>query len=136
MQSEKVFLSLRTNRWGFTRAYGMQMIGPQGVVWLRQIGQRHRLRLIIAISTHRARLLLRGSRMGHGRTSNLMHIVEEDWDGFRRISWFITIALIQSDSLKVHHQSADDKSISRRFKYDWWRLLLVLCLVCNHVHVI
>jgi hypothetical protein len=36
----------------------------------------------------------------------LMLMVEEDWDGFKSTSWFITTAMILSDSHKVFPLSA------------------------------
>lgn len=107
MQRGKVFHFLRTNLWGFTQVYGMLMIGPQEVVWWKPIGQRRPLRLTIVTSTCKVRPV-RSFRMGHGKASNLMHIAEEDWDGFRRISWFITIVTIGNVFLKVYQQSVDN----------------------------
>ena len=43
----------------------------------------------------------------HGKPMSLMLQVEEDWDGFRNISWFTTTALTWDASLRVPLLSAN-----------------------------
>jgi len=98
-----VFVSQRTNRWEYIQVSGTLMIGLQEVVWWKLIGPKHPLQLTTAISK-----LLKSplslplpSLILHCRATSLMLMVEQDWDGFRSISWYIITAKIFSDFHKV-----------------------------------
>jgi hypothetical protein len=108
----------RANPWGFTLASGMLMTGLQEVDWSKLTGLRrpspHTIETSRPMPVLGLTVLLLVvpslpalSLTVHGTPMSLMLQVEEDWDGFRNISWFTTTALTWDASLRVPLLSAN-----------------------------
>ena len=112
--NQRVSLTLRTSQWEFTQAFGMLMIGPQGVVWSRQIGVR--LLSLPPMGTSKPRLVFGPLvhllvvpipyRLIHGSTKSWILLVKKIWNGYKKITWFITTVPMLRGFPKAFHQSA------------------------------
>ena len=115
--SQMVFHSQRINRWGYTLASGMLMIGPQGVDSSRQIG--HKLLSLLPIETS-TQMLVYGP-LGHppavqtlpllllaimlGSHKSWIQRVSRDCSGRKRTIWYTTIAQTQRGFPKAFLQN-------------------------------
>ena len=112
--NQREFRIRRTRRWEYTRVFGMQMTGPQEVVWWRQIGAKHlslprteiskpmlvfgplELRLVVRIPSIRI----------HGCLRSWIQQEKRSWNGCRRTTWSTITALILRGFPKAILQNA------------------------------
>lgn len=107
----------RTNQWGYTQVFGMQMIGLQEEDLSRLIGAKHPLVRLIETSMpmlvfptlhhhHHlpAILILLLQPAVHGWMKSWITQAKRGSNGCRRITWFIITALILSDFHKDFQQ--------------------------------
>ena len=107
--NRREFRIRRTRRWEYTRVCGMQMTGPQEVVWWRQIGaKRHSLPLTeISEPMHVfGRLELRLVVRIHGCLKSWIQQEKRSWNGCRRTTWSTITAQIRRGSHKAFLKNA------------------------------
>lgn len=95
------------SQWGFIRVFGMVMNGQQEAVRSKQIGVKLLSQLPIGTSVNKLVFgppappgLIIPAISIHGWQRSWMQKDLKGWCGCRRITWFTTIALTQSDSLR------------------------------------